>query len=157
MPEETTTSSRNIRNSRNNQQPSRCQMLHLTEENIRFLLLAIILYIYLCLGAFIFQAFEEEAEIEMRESFHSLYAEFRENLTLLNEEAKLSGVGYDGQNNFEESRGGGESQISEEDLLRLLYAYGNATKAGAFLRVRWDWVGSFHFAWTIVSTIGKKK
>lgn len=134
------------------QQPvNNCHVLPLTEENIRFMLLGLILYLYLCMGAFIFQALEEDPETEMREGFFALYYEFRQNLTLLNEEV---GLLHDSNTEFQEKYP--PFQISEDDLLRLLYAYGNATKAGVFQRQHWDWVGSFHFAWTIVSTIGKK-
>ncbi len=125
-----------------------CQVLHLTEENIRFVLLALLLYIYLCIGACIFQAVEEDAENQMRDNYDIIYNDFTLNLSLLNEGALLSpSDSYDSDPAFH--------VISENDLLRLLYAYGNATKAGAFARKRWDWVGSFHFAWTIVSTIGE--
>jgi len=130
-----------------NRQVSLCQILHLTEENIRFVLLAIFLYIYLCIGASIFQAVEEQAENQMRENYETLYTGFRRNLSLLNAE--------EGGMLEEEGEFPNPITITEDDLLQLLYAYGNATKAGAFARKRWDWVGSFHFAWTIVSTIGK--
>lgn len=138
-----------VQDTQRNRQVSLCQILHLTEENIRFVLLAVFLYVYLCIGAFVFQAVEEQAENQMRENYEIIYNEFRRNLSLLNEDEREFPVD---SSEYESSN---PITITENDLLHLLYAYGNATKAGAFARKRWDWVGSFHFAWTIVSTIGK--
>jgi len=143
-----------------NRQVSLCQILHLTEENIRFVLLAIFLYIYLCIGAFIFQAIEESAETQMRLNYEILFNDFMHNLTLLNEEVTKSNQeteehSFESRNRNDLTFPNTNNVITENDVFQLLYAYGNATKAGAFSRRRWDWVGSFHFAWTIVSTIGE--
>lgn len=134
-----------------NRQARLCQFLHFTEENIRFVLLAVFLYIYLCIGATIFQAVEEPTEIRRRIEYDLIYNEFVANLNLLNENAAL--VFHPDHIDLIHNR---ESIfVSEQDLLNLLYAYGNASRAGIHGAKRWDWVGSFHFAWTIVSTIGK--
>lgn len=133
-----------------NRQVGLCQFLHFTEENVRFVLLAVFLYIYLCIGATIFQAVEEPAETQHRISYELIYNEFIGNLTVLNDNAALSF-----HPNPKSLINGREAVfISEQELLQLLYAYGNATRAGVYGAKRWNWVGSFHFAWTIVSTIG---
>ena len=134
-----------------NRQAGLCQFLHFAEENIRFVLLAVFLYMYLCIGATIFQAVEEPTEIRRRIEYDLIYNEFVANLSLLNENAAL--VFHPDHANLVRER---ESIfLSEQDLLQLLYAYGNAARSGIHGAKRWDWVGSFHFAWTIVSTIGE--
>jgi hypothetical protein len=248
-----------------NRQGGICHLLNLQEDNMRFILLALLLYIYLAIGAFIFQAIEEVGETKMRKDFETLYNEFIQNLTqcydvpILEKDEKRtfgfgldtsqgsesvvvsgvddlvdkisggnvdvfsSGSGYYGGNGHNNRSGysntgdfkavstllfqsssisslsqsslagrvinesGSVSQISDssesrsrlrqtegsggrdssrthhqpflitlDGLHELLFAYGNATQAGVlWKRKRWDWVGSFHFAWTIVSTIGK--
>lgn len=48
------------------------------------------------------------------------------------------------------------TSVHLENLHQLLYAYGNATAIGVInKRRRWDFVGSFHFVGTIVTTIGE--
>jgi len=263
-----------------NRQGGICHFLNLQEDNVRFILLAVLLYIYLAIGAFIFQAIEEAGETKMRKDFEILYNEFIHNLTHCYDipmrsgetedwssrtfgfplddvtESSFDDGGFNGDdkskmstsggsdsdfissgndnnnmmgaqlkavstlllqsyssvgplsNSFSSGRGGsiingtgnggreshglnyyGESRLTRSDLSggsgggssgskdanvhlplaqegpflvtldglhELLYAYGNATQAGVlWKRKRWDWVGSFHFAWTIVSTIGK--
>lgn len=215
-----------------------CQFLNMKEENIRFILLAVLLFLYLAVGAFVFQAAEEPAEKKLRDDFVTLYYQFVHNLTGLHSLA----FGFDGENNDSNNNdfsgasssgaaqnagdGGGSNGVidnfisnnsnnggnrssaniinadgmynvnnnknnnrsavtelwnsnrhqfidkstssssaetfyarqppSIESLHELLFAYGNATQAGViWKRRRWDYVGSFHFTWTIVSTIGK--
>lgn len=123
------------------------------EDNARFILLGIVLIIYMILGALIFQHLENDTELAQAQKFWTLYdqfqdfylpavinrncsqgIDFRENETLVIN-AELEGL---------------------DRLHKLLYAYGNATAMGiVHKRRRWDFVGSFHFVSTIVSTIGK--
>ncbi|CAL8111166.1 unnamed protein product [Orchesella dallaii] len=220
-------------------QPGLCQFLNMKEENIRFILLAVLLFVYLAVGAFLFQAVEESAEKKIREDFATLYDQFVRNLTGLHsitfgfDTADESGSGNDfsvspngilgggntardvvsengsssiygsssanssgadsylyGQsyaadnintnkstlsdswnsNNIHSSSSVSDKSTSSlgraerfyarqppsiDNLHELLFAYGNATQAGViWKRRRWDYVGSFHFTWTIVSTIG---
>ncbi|XP_021945094.1 potassium channel subfamily K member 13 [Folsomia candida] len=168
-----------------NRQGGICHFLNLQEDNVRFILLAIFLYVYLAMGAFIFQACEESGENKTRRDFQDLYDEFVRNFTrcyyptpskdtmglqVTKDNKYTFGGGVDiGANttlltsvddvksvDSEESSSRSEPyRITLDGLHELLFAYGNATQAGmVWKRKRWDWVGSFHFAWTIVSTIG---
>lgn len=200
------------------------------EENIRFILLAVLLFLYLAVGAFVFQAVEQPAEKKIRDDFVNLYDQFVRNLTGLhsinfgseNHNSVNNNNGFNaslyggpdsrsvGKDNFSSSFIDGEERRynfnnlsninsnssanssiftepwnsngrtatgvdkstssfvdsidmfyarqppSIDNLHELLFAYGNATQAGViWKRKRWDYVGSFHFTWTIVSTIGK--
>lgn len=179
-----------------NRQGGICHFLNLQEDNIRFILLAFLLYIYLAIGAFIFQAVEETGENNMRQDFQRLYDEFIQNFTncyypldapppdLLkgktfsfgdfsgtqtenddttdtsvdDRDEDLEEMGFMKSASEEYARNENDDPflIALDGLHELLFAYGNATQAGmVWKRKRWDWVGSFHFAWTIVSTIGE--
>lgn len=58
-----------------------CHFLNLQEDNVRFILLAVFLYVYLFIGAFMFQALEENGENKIRRDFQTLYDEFIRNFT----------------------------------------------------------------------------
>lgn len=169
-----------------NRQGGICHFLNLQEDNIRFMLLAVFLYVYLAFGAFVFQAVEEEGENKMRKDFEILYNEFVRNLTTcysvpvntyrdvedkrfdfgsgqmdlrqLPTSVKNSSLSIEDEN-FNRTQGSVSPEpfyVNLDGLHKLLFAYGNATQTGVlWKRRRWDWFGSFHFAWTIVSTIGK--
>lgn len=109
--------------------------LALKEDNARFLLLALVLVLYMVFGALVFQQLEEENETRERARFHRDF-----DATL----AKLEG----------EVRAGNVSLARVE---ALLYVWGNMTSEGHAEggRRRWDFAGSFHFAYTVVSTIGE--
>ncbi|KDR14601.1 Potassium channel subfamily K member 13 [Zootermopsis nevadensis] len=108
-----------------------CSLLHLTEDNARFLLLAIVLVLYMLAGATLFQYLEGEEELRMVREFWRIYSDFRRHY------------------------GANQSALDMDKVHQLLYAYGNATSAGIIhKRRRWDFAGSFHFVGTIVSTIG---
>lgn len=163
-----------------NRQGGFCHFLNLQEDNVRFVLLAVLLYVYLAIGACIFQAVEEQSEDKMRRDFQAIYEEFIRNFTNCYypppplffdsssdnlSENKLvfassanpqdlvtNGEDVESQKEVREAR---PYQVTLNGLHELLFAYGNATQAGVlWKRKRWDWVGSFHFAWTIISTIG---
>jgi len=152
-----------------------CRFLHLQEENIRFVLLALFLFIYLAFGALLFQHMEHELETKIRNEFFHAYRNFIHNFTTLS--PSTYGAVVDDETlyysliantcNFRVLNNSGAAQdsvistwpeplVTIEALHQLLFAYGNATQAGVlWKRTHWDFVGSFHFAWTIVSTIGK--
>lgn len=112
-----------------------CNALALKEDNARFLLLALVLLLYMVAGALIFQALEENNEIQERKTYMDQYkAKFQE----LQSELETANV----------------SLSVVEDLL---YIWGNMTDDGHQVHGRrhWDFGGSFHFVYTIVSTIGK--
>ncbi|XP_067119928.1 potassium channel subfamily K member 13-like isoform X1 [Centruroides vittatus] len=105
-----------------------CTVLHLGEENARLLLLAVVMVIYMIIGAAVFQILEQPEEEQNRQRFLNVYRNF-----------------WSKYNNT----------IDMQDVLTLLYEYGNATAAGVIdKRQRWDFSGSFYFVGTVVSTIG---
>ncbi|XP_042219710.1 potassium channel subfamily K member 13-like isoform X2 [Homarus americanus] len=106
----------------------------LKEDNARFLLLALVLLLYMVVGALIFQAFEEENEKRERTNYLEQYDA---KLSELKEEINYNNVSL--------------SRVEE-----LLYIWGNMTDEGYKPQARrlWDFAGSFHFVYTVVSTIG---
>lgn len=52
-------------------------VLHLSEDNARFLLLAVVAVIYMLLGALLFQILEEDGELRMGREYWNMYYEFR--------------------------------------------------------------------------------
>ncbi|PSN49577.1 Potassium channel subfamily K member 13 [Blattella germanica] len=145
-----------------------CTLLHLTEDNARFVLLAIVLVLYMLAGAALFQYLEGEAELKMANEFWKIYSDFRRHyLLLILQAGNNTGVHNNGLNCTTESNENDASQensshpvnhndLDMEKVHQLLYAYGNATSAGIIhKRRRWDFAGSFHFVGTIVSTIGE--
>ncbi|XP_046387665.1 potassium channel subfamily K member 13-like [Ischnura elegans] len=106
-----------------------CSLMHLSEDNARFLLLAVVMVIYMVAGAGLFQYLEEESELRAGRDFRRMYRDFQRRL----ENCTVDMVG----------------------VRELLNAYGKAKVAGSLgRRRRWDFPGSFHFVGTIVSTIG---
>lgn len=107
----------------------------LKEDNARFLLLALVLLLYMVFGALVFEAFEEDNEIRERDDYI-----YRFNMSL----AQLS-------------RDVASQNVSWTQVEDLLYIWGNMTDAGHKLEGRrlWDFAGSFHFVYTVVSTIGE--
>ncbi|CAG2113794.1 unnamed protein product [Medioppia subpectinata] len=104
-----------------------CTALHLNEDNSRFLLLALVLIVYMILGAILFHILERDAELKARQKYWKIYDKFR---------LKYRNI------------------INETDLNELLYEYGNATQSGVMGPTqRWDISGSFYFVATVVSTI----
>uniref|UniRef100_T1IPT8 Potassium channel domain-containing protein n=1 Tax=Strigamia maritima TaxID=126957 RepID=T1IPT8_STRMM len=102
-------------------------LLHIGEDNARFLLLAVFLIVYLISGAAVFQTLEYENEVRRRQKFWNKYKEFRD---------------------FH------NGTVDEFLLNDLLYEYGNATSAGILhKRPRWDFAGAFYFVSTVISTI----
>lgn len=58
-------------------------VLHLSEDNARFLLLAVVAVLYMLLGALLFQILEEDGELRMVREYWSMYYEFRNESTRL--------------------------------------------------------------------------
>lgn len=112
-----------------------CNALILKEDNARFLLLALVLLLYMVFGALVFEAFEEGNENREIDDYISRYNESL---------AKLK-QNIDSQN------------VSLTQVEDLLYIWGNMTDDGHKLHGRrhWDFAGSFHFVYTVVSTIGE--
>ncbi|XP_068237521.1 LOW QUALITY PROTEIN: potassium channel subfamily K member 13-like [Palaemon carinicauda] len=107
--------------------------LSLKEDNARFLLLALVLLLYMIFGALIFQAFEEEKEQLEVKRYSS---DFDRSLQKVKEDIEINNVSL--------------STVEE-----LLYIWGNMTDKGLTSgRRKWDFAGSFHFVYTVVSTIG---
>ncbi|CAG7816796.1 unnamed protein product, partial [Allacma fusca] len=114
------------------------QLLKCKEENLRIFVLGIAIYIYLALGAWMFQAVEQRRENQVRSHWNSHYDRF---------------LGQFSRDNDTEAT----IAVTQNDLEDFLSAYGDAIKAGyagLHSRDKWDYRGSFHYAWTIVSTIG---
>ncbi|XP_033204256.1 potassium channel subfamily K member 13-like isoform X1 [Bombus vancouverensis nearcticus] len=102
----------------------------LGEDNARFILHFAALTLYMLAGAAIFQQLEADLEVQQTAEFWRVYHSFRK--------YHLQG-----------------SPIALQRLDELLYAYGNASFSGVINKSRrWDFLGSFHFVGTIVSTIG---
>lgn len=147
-----------------------CSLLHLTEDNARFLLLAIVLVLYMLAGAALFQYLEGEAELRMVHEFWHMYLDFRRHYLLLLMQAGNNTSVHGNEINCTSSTETNEddtqqrnstqdiddSELDMDRVHQLLYAYGNATSVGIIhKRRRWDFAGSFHFVGTIVSTIGE--
>ncbi|XP_063872767.1 potassium channel subfamily K member 13-like isoform X1 [Scylla paramamosain] len=108
--------------------------LILKEDNARFLLLALVLLLYMVFGALVFEAFEEGNEINERDNYLSKYSISLEEL----------------------KKDIARNNVSLSQVEDLLYIWGNMTDDGHKMhgRRRWDFAGSFHFVYTVVSTIG---
>lgn len=90
---------------------------------------------YMVMGALVFTAMEEDNERKEREAYIEKY---NSTLTKLKEDI-------------------GNKNVSLARVEELLYVWGNMTDDGYKLKGRplWDFAGSFHFVYTVVSTIGK--
>lgn len=112
-----------------------CNAFILKVDNARFLLLALLLVLYMLLGALVFEACEEETERRERNDYISRYT------------ASLAQLSVDIAT----------QNVSLSQVEDLLYIWGNMTDAGHKLEGRrlWDFAGSFHFVYTVVSTIGE--
>ena len=105
-----------------------CNLLHLHEENSRFLLLAVVLIVYMIFGALVFHILERDTEQKSRQKYRNIFDNFRHKYKHL---------------------------INESDLIELLDAYSNGSADGLIgPKERWDLSGSFYFVATVVSTIG---
>ncbi|GBL77996.1 Potassium channel subfamily K member 12 [Araneus ventricosus] len=106
-----------------------CRVLHLHEDNTRFLLLGVVMLIYMAAGAWLFQWLEHQNETDDRERYWEIYRWFME---------KYNGT------------------VDPADVEVLLWEYGNASSSGIIQkRPRWDYPGAFYFVGTVVSTIGE--
>ena len=106
----------------------------LKEDNARFLLLGFVLVLYMVLGAIIFQFLEEPIELEERRIFNESFTNTLDQL-----KQSLN-----------------DNNVTLEQIEELLYKWGNASSEGVTSPKRlWDYAGSFHFVYTVVSTIGK--
>lgn len=108
-------------------------VIHVKEDNARFVLLILFLVTYILVGAMVFSAVEREKELEERNSYNDFYE------------------------NFVETYIHNGSALNESSLKRLLeeYSYANTKGITDDHRPRWDFPGAFYFVSTVVSTIGK--
>ena len=108
-------------------------VIHVKEDNARFVLLILFLVTYILVGAMIFSAVERETEFKERTKYNDFYA------------------------NFVETYITNGSALNESSLKKLLeeYSYANTKGITDDHRPRWDFPGAFYFVSTVVSTIGK--
>ena len=105
-----------------------CALLHLHEDNARFLLLMVVMTLYMLFGASVFMLLERDREVEDRNTYQHILKTFLEN-----------------------------NDVNETQLEMLLEVHAEAASAGIIegKRPRWDFAGAFYFVGTVVSTIGK--
>ncbi|GIY19518.1 potassium channel subfamily K member 12 [Caerostris extrusa] len=104
-----------------------CRVLHLHEDNTRFLLLGVVMLVYMAAGAWLFQWLEHQNEAEDRERYWKIYRRFLE---------KYNGT------------------VDPADVRCCSGSMGNASASGIIhKRPRWDYPGAFYFVGTVVSTI----
>ncbi|XP_070577233.1 potassium channel subfamily K member 13-like [Ptychodera flava] len=114
-----------------------CNIIHLREDNARFVLLMIFILIYLLIGASIFSAIEHEQE-------------------------KKDKIDYEEQKQAFLSKWNRTMNVTEftefqEDFENFLSLHAETAAKGLLRnkkRDRWDFSGSFYFVCTVVSTIG---
>jgi hypothetical protein len=106
-----------------------CTLLHLKEDNARFLLLAVVMCCYMACGAGVFMALEADNEQHEKAEYSAVIQAFMD---------KYPGV-------------------NKTDLDELLRRHALADAAGIVgnKRPRWDFPGAFYFVGTVVSTIGQ--
>ncbi|KRZ12888.1 Translation initiation factor IF-2, mitochondrial [Trichinella zimbabwensis] len=110
-----------------------CSSLRIAEENIRMLLLAVLLVIYLVIGAMLFSVIERKQEALER----LLYSEKLEHFKM------------------QHCTTGGLTLVNCSALDELLEMRGKMSAAGmSEHRSSWDFFGSFYFVSTVVTTIG---
>lgn len=122
----------NVRSRRMMSRPGRrgcCKIIHLKEDNARFILLAIVMVLYMLSGAALFAALERDNELEEKRTYRQHIDNFKSKYPLVN----------------------------ESDLQLLLDVHSQAESAGFVgnKRPRWDFSGAFYFVGTVVSTIGE--
>ena len=105
-----------------------CALLHLHEDNARFLLLMVVMTLYMLFGATVFMLLEQDKEIEDRNTYRHYLKTFIEH-----------------------------NDVNVTELEILLDIHAEAASAGIIegKRPRWDFAGAFYFVGTVVSTIGK--
>lgn len=106
-----------------------CALLHLHEDNARFLLLMVVMTMYMLFGATVFMLMERDKEITDR----NLYLHQLETFLIENPD------------------------VNKTALEVLLDIHAEAASAGIIQgkRPRWDFPGAFYFVGTVVSTIGE--
>ena len=106
-----------------------CSLLHVKEDNARFLLLALVLCCYMITGAAIFMLLEQGNEQRERVEYRKMVDSFTELYPFVNKSLL-------------------------EELLRQ-HALAAAAGFVEDIRPRWDFAGAFYFVGTVVSTIGE--
>nr|XP_053648428.1 uncharacterized protein LOC128699709 [Cherax quadricarinatus] len=115
--------------------PQEQKIMTLKEDHTMFLILATLLLIYMALGALVFQAFEEEYEMQARSNFLDKYTSARKTV---NDSINSENVTFSTIDN-------------------LIFTWGNMSDEGYTPQNRrlWDYPGSFYFVYALVATIGK--
>lgn len=105
-----------------------CALLHLREDNARFILLFILMIFYTLCGAGLFMLLERDNEIAEKDKYYRRYRKFLED----------------------------NPKVNQTDLDKLLRLHAEADRTGVLKdkRPRWDFAGAFYFVGTVVSTIG---
>lgn len=108
-----------------------CAILHLKEDNARFVLLVLILLLYMLIGAGIFHVIEGSTETRERLEYKEFFQDYKNK-----------------QDN---------ATFNETEFMEVLERYARASAKGLLpgKRPRWDFPGAFYFVATVVSTIGK--
>lgn len=106
-----------------------CALIHLQEDNARFILLAIVMVLYMLTGAGIFMFLERDNETIEKTKYQKIIDDFYKR----------------------------NPSVNRTDLEYLLKHYTEGYTAGFLgkVRPRWDFSGSFYFVGTVVSTIGR--
>lgn len=110
-----------------------CAILHLKEDNARFVLLVLILLLYMLIGAGIFHLIEGSTETRERADYLEFFEAYKKKQS------------YD------------NATFNETEFMEVLEQYARASAKGLLpgKRPRWDFPGAFYFVATVVSTIGK--
>lgn len=135
-----------------------CARIRMYEENARFALLILIMFIYLCCGAALFHVIEHDHELTERRRYAERVMAFKAKYCSdVLEPGSLSSTGSNRQGTTKVgSRPGTYIGVDCDELDDLLDLRGNLSAAGLTSpRLKWDWSGSFYFVGTVVSTIGK--
>ncbi|KAH3799837.1 hypothetical protein DPMN_153453, partial [Dreissena polymorpha] len=98
----------------------------------RLLPLMIVVTVYLCLGALVFQFIEGKPELQRREDLRNLIRTFIENNTCISHKELAAFI----------------DAISSETT------FAQGTLQGTNVSTRWDFSGSFSFVVTVATTIG---
>lgn len=130
-----------------------CARIRMYEENARFGLLVLIMFIYLCCGAAIFHLVEHEHELVERKKYSDRVDYFKKKYCYNSEYESATQI-HPGPTKPSVIISG---RVDCKELDELLDLRGNLSAAGLTSpRLKWDWSGSFYFVGTIVSTIGKQ-
>ncbi len=98
------------------------------EDTLQLLILTVFLLLYMTIGAGIFSALEMSNEEKLKIRYHGIFQSFAK-----------------------------DNNLSDSAVTRLLASHEEACLLGVGMDKmnRWDFIGSFYFTGTVLSTIGK--